>query len=372
MNRRKFIGAMAAGSVLMIGGTGYLFSDKNNMVRINQENQVKTKTFINSDEREILYLASLAPSGHNTQPWFIKYIKPYHWIVCNDKNKWLPAVDPTQRETMLSIGAFLQNMEYAANNLGYDFQINQLASKNQDEDIAEIKLIKSKNTMKFDINTILNRRTLRSDFLDEFIKIEDYNGLFEYEEEYLTFIPKGTAEWKYLNEQTVEANKIQSFRDPAEKELSEWIRFSNKDAEKNRDGLTPATMEIEGISGWIVRNFYDKESVMKDNFRNRNIENVIKQVSQSSGWLLITSKDNSVNSLLETGKRMQRIFLKVREKSIAIHPMTQILEEPSTNKTVNNALGIKDDIQFILRLGYVADYPKPVSLRRPVDWFIKN
>ena len=97
----------------------------------------------------------------------------------------------------------------------------------------------------------------------------------------------------------------------------------------------------------------------------------MKQVSQSAGWLLITSKDNSVATLLETGKRMQRLFLKVREKGIAIHPMTQILEEAATQKNVNASIGITDNIQFILRMGYLKNYPPPVTLRRPVDWFVR-
>lgn len=129
-------------------------------------------------------------------------------------------------------------------------------------------------------------------------------------------------------------------------------------------------MEIEGIAGWVVRNFYDKNSVMKNNFRDKNIENVVDQVSQSAGWLVITSKGDSVADLLETGKRMQRLFLKVRGKGIALHPMSQILEEPSTNQTVNQSIGVNDAIQFILRIGYVKNYSEPVSLRRPVERFV--
>jgi hypothetical protein len=131
-------------------------------------------------------------------------------------------------------------------------------------------------------------------------------------------------------------------------------------------------MEMAGISGWVVRNFYNKKSVMKNSFRDKNIDNFIKQVSRSAGWLLITSKDNAVVTLLESGKRMQRLFLKGREKGIAIHPMTQIMEEPSTKRTLNQSIGISDNIHFILRMGYVKNYPEPVSLRRPVDWFVKN
>ena len=96
MDRRKFLG-IGVGSILIAGGVGYLISDKNNFVRTNIKDSSTGNSLLKPDEREILYLASLAPSGHNTQPWFVKYIEPYHWIICNDKSKWLPAVDPTQR-----------------------------------------------------------------------------------------------------------------------------------------------------------------------------------------------------------------------------------------------------------------------------------
>ena len=175
-----------------------------------------------------------------------------------------------------------------------------------------------------------------------------------------------------INEQTIEANRIQAYRDPAQQELAEWMRFSNKDAEKFRDGLTTASMEIEGIPGWIVRNFYDKKSALKNSFRDQGIDKVKTQVSESAGWILITSKNDGVATLLETGRRMQRFFLNLREKSIAIHPMTQILEESATKETLNQSIGIGENIQFILRTGYVKNYPPPVSLRRPVDWFLQR
>lgn len=131
-------------------------------------------------------------------------------------------------------------------------------------------------------------------------------------------------------------------------------------------------MEIEGFPGWMVRNFYDKDNVMKNNFREQSIDQIKKEVSASAGWILITSKDSSVATLLETGRRMQRFFLKVREKNIAMHPMTQILEEVSTQQTLNQSIVIHKNIQFILRIGYLKNYPQPVSLRRPIDWFIRS
>ncbi|MEO5942644.1 MAG: hypothetical protein ABIP30_01195 [Ferruginibacter sp.] len=371
MKRREFL--IVAGSTVAVAGiTYYLGSDKTNFVREDSKQNPVGKFPLTNDEREILFLASLAPSGHNTQPWFIKYLEPYHWIVCNDKTRWLIAVDPTQRETILSIGAFAQTLEYAAANAGYNCVFTLLASTNQDENIMDVKLTKPSGVATFDIAKIKSRRTVRSNYLNDVLKNEDANFLLNEEKDWFHFIQKGSKEYTYLNEQTIEANRIQSYRNTAEKELSDWIRFSSKDAKKNRDGLTAASMEIEGLPAWVVRNFYNKSSVMKNSFRDKNIDNVINQVSQSAGWLLITSKDNSVATLLETGKRMQRLFLKVRNKSIAIHPMTQILEESFTKLNINKSIGITDNIQFILRVGYVKDYPEPVSLRRPVDWFVRT
>lgn len=378
MNRNKFI-SIFGGTVIVAGATSYLLSDKSNFLRADikpADDSTKptlrdrNKT-LKPDEREILFLASLAPSGHNTQPWFVQYLEPYHWVIGNDKSKWLPAVDPTQRETMLSMGAFIQNLEYAAGSFGYVCNWTLLAKTNQDERVMEVKLIKEQSKNAFDTAKIKTRRTVRSNFLSDVLGKKDLKYLIDSEPEFIHYLPTTSKESQFINEQTIEANRLQSYRDPAQQELADWIRFSNKDADRHRDGLTTAGMEIEGIPGWIVRNFYGKNNVMKNDFREQSIENIKKEVSESAGWILITSKDNSVSTLLETGRRMQRLFLKVREKSIAIHPMTQILEESSTRQTLNQSIGIRENVQFILRTGYLKDYPQPVSLRRPIDWFIR-
>jgi hypothetical protein len=208
------------------------------------------------------------------------------------------------------------------------------------------------------LNTILNK--------------DDLTYLIQDENDSIQYIPNSSKEHLWLNEQTIEANRIQAYRNDAEKELADWIRFSSKEAKNHCDGLTLASMEIEGITAWYLRNFYSKVDVMKDSFRKKSIETASSQVATSAGWIVITSKNNSVATLLETGKRLQRLLLKIRERNIAIHPMTQILEEPATQQILNSSLGISDPIQFILRTGYVTNYQKPVSLRRSVDWFVRK
>lgn len=266
----------------------------------------------------------------------------------------------------------MQNLEYAANNLGYNCQFNILATTNRDENIIDVQLTKTTKTVKFAVEKILLRRTIRSNYGNELLKKEDLTYLINEEHNYIHYIPNTSREHQWLNEQTIEANRIQAYRNVAQNELANWIRFSSKDAKNHKDGLTLASMEIEGISGWYLRNFYDKKDVLKKIFREQSIDKVVKQVSQSAGWLLITSKENSISDLLETGKRLQRLWLKMKSKKIAIHPMTQIIEEVATNQLLNTSIGIGEPVQFILRTGYLKSYAAPVSLRRTVEQFIRT
>lgn len=371
MNRRSFIGAVG-GSALAVGTVAYYLGDRHSLMRDDIKAADETAGMLFPDEKEILYLASLAPSGHNSQPWFVQHIEPYHWIIANDKTRWLPAVDPTQRETILSIGAFVQNLEYAASSLGYTCTWNLLATTNQDERVMEVKLTKAGGKSSFDIEKIRTRRTVRSNFRRELISKQDLDHIVGSEPDGFHYLPANGKEGQYVNEQTIEANRIQAYRGPAQAELADWIRFSNQDAERHRDGLTTASMEINGIAGFLVRNFFSKDSAMSNDFRNQGLDKVRSQVCQSAGWVLLTSKDSSVAALLETGRRLQRLLLRIRERNIAIHPMTQILEERPTQQVLDDSLKINETVQFILRTGYLNQYPRPVSLRRPVGWFLRR
>lgn len=283
MNRQVFLGIAAGGTVALAAGTYYAGSDKSNYTRADSKQaDIGTAQLITA-ERQILWLASLAPSGHNTQPWFIKRSEPYHWIVGNDKTRWLPGVDPTQRETMLSLGAFLQNMEYAASSLGYVCQFDTLAKSNQDEEIVAVKLVKSAAAPAYNTQKIVRRRTVRSNYGNKPLKRADPAYLVGDEPDFIHSLPNTVRECRWLNEQTIEATRIQSYREVAEQELANWIRFSSKDAATHRDGLTTASLEMDGITSWMLRNFYGKSSVMKPAFREQRIDKVQKQVANQRG-----------------------------------------------------------------------------------------
>jgi nitroreductase len=70
MNRRKFF-SLTGATIVVAGAVYYLSSDKSNFVRADNKDDSAGDITLKDDEKIILQLASLAPSGHNTQPWFV-------------------------------------------------------------------------------------------------------------------------------------------------------------------------------------------------------------------------------------------------------------------------------------------------------------
>jgi antitoxin (DNA-binding transcriptional repressor) of toxin-antitoxin stability system len=131
-------------------------------------------------------------------------------------------------------------------------------------------------------------------------------------------------------------------------------------------------MEIQGFKGWFVRNFVKPEDFLKPDFRRQGVDQTAELARQGGGWFVITSQGRTVADLIDTGRRFERMALLARERNIAIQPMTQSLEEEAGLNQI--AATHREDMipQFILRVGYLKRYPEPVSLRRPVSWFVKS
>jgi len=353
-------------------GAGYAWLERRGLTRADfgKEPIAPSAPGLAPGIRELLELALLAPSGHNAQPWTVRAGEG-GLRIGSDRTKWLPKVDSSNRELALSTGAFLENLLIAAPNFGYlaDFSVTGADAK-----ADELLQVTLKNTPihSVPLGDLQARRTLRSGQLARTLSSEDVRSLTAESDSLVHFVSLGSSSGKYLAEGTIEANRAQAQRDDAQAELAEWIRWTDADGRVHRDGLTPESMEISGVAGWYVRHFMSRESVLGQSFRDQGIDRVRDQVSSCGGWLVITSPDSTLPSLIEAGRRAERIWLSVRARGIAIHPMTQMLEEKQFQNSVAPALGVPGDVQFILRVGYVNRYPDPTSLRVPVSTFLRS
>lgn len=328
------------------------------------------QSLLSPEQREILRLSTRAPSGHNAQPWLVEIESRDVWNIHLNQNALLPVVDPSNREALLSIGAFMENLVVAASGYGYDIHHEVITDSRQPGKVLRIRFEAVKST-EVDLSRIKLRRTLRNDYLNKEIRTEDVsfvaNGI-----EGFVYYPQGAATSKKLDELVYAANEKQVNRDAAMKELGKWIRWSDKAAEKHQDGLTPESMEMNDFVKWIAKHFFSEKDLMKDSFRKKTLKGAEKQIESHGGWVVLTSEDSEVSSLIETGRRFERMLLRIRDRGIAMHPMSQVLEENPYKQQLANVLELDKPLQFVIRAGYVEDYPHPVSLRKYISDIIRK
>ena len=317
----------------------------------------------------ILSLASRAPSSHNTQPWRVHVVKPGVWVVGADPARRLPVVDADDRELFLSIGAFIEYVTQAAAAAGLDAEPTIASAPIDLAALAEVRLRPASRRAPSVVTTrIEQRRTLRKGYVDVPLRSEDLASITLALEGQARWLPRDAAGARGLEEAVRASFRQQTQRDAAQMELGRWTRLG-RDGTAERDGLTSETMEVGGLARFYMRHFMDDRSVMDQPFRQGGIAATDELSTKGAGWLLLWSQDHSLPSLIDAGRRFARMGLLLRERSIAAHPMSQVLEEAPWQTTLARDLALDGAPQFVVRMGYVRSYGAPVSLRRPVGAF---
>ena len=361
MQRRLFIKCGLAGLAALGSGFSayHLFTEKKSRCAFRQ---FEPQPAIGDKLSHILYLAALAPSSHNAQPWTAKILSPDQLLISSRPEHWLRAVDPDNRELLLSMGTFCENFAQAAEIYACHAEFNVLARDGFAEKIVAISLTDCIPGIQKE-QTLLERRTLRRDLESTPLTTADRNYLLERKNE-TDYYPADSAIGRQLREIVTASNRSQTERPAVQAELAEWIRWQESDEEHYGTGLTPDTMEMTGLIKWYARHFMDKSDVLSQRFQDETNQLVKEQVQHCAGWLVIRSQNASAGSILQAGRTLESIWLGAKERRIAFHPMTQPLEEPGWQDDIQQCLG--SNVQFIIRVGYIRNYPAPVSLRLPL------
>ena len=372
MDRRLFLKKSLALGALALGGGSWLTACNQGVRRADLTPEERLDDAVPRLSRKrlaILNYASLAPSGHNSQPWLVRIVTRNEWIVGADPERRLPAVDPDNRELLLSLGAFVENLALSAGAMGFETGVEVIAKQASDREVLRIRLRRAA-PRPYPLDRLTHRMTVKQGHRPEELKPGLVKALSAAADGRLYYFPRGGSHAKRLEESAVEAFRLQVARDEAQKELAAWVRIEDDEARRGRDGLTVASLEISGLVGWWMSNFTEPLDFLNDDFRKRSVEITARLAGQGAGWLVLTSPGSSPADLIEAGRRFERLALIAREHRLAIHPMTQCLEEEASRKHI--AEKHRPDMlpQFLLRVGYLDRYPDPVSLRRPVSWFV--
>jgi hypothetical protein len=189
---------------------------------------------ISKNIAQILKCASLAPSSHNTQPWKVKIISESELIIQSDSTRWLPKVDPDNRELLLSIGAFWENLIQAALAFGFEAQTEVQATNPKDTDILKVRLVRcpplKDNSLELMKMRVTNRKSYENRDLDT-LHLKELKKLLPNN---LTYFPRKSKEGEWIANSLIDASKKQAFDDEKQKELAEWLRFSRSEVKKKK------------------------------------------------------------------------------------------------------------------------------------------
>jgi len=321
-----------------------------------------------SDMYKVLYYASLAGSSHNSQPWKIEATGNRLIRLYADTTRELPVVDPERRELYISLGAFIENLTLSAGSLGYGSNVKFNDNYKSSSLVAEIQLYKTVPTG-FDLSLIERRMTLRIPFKKDPIKTTDINFIITPDPLNIRYYSATSKEGRFIAVKALNAYIRQAYNNAAQTELEKWMRFSDKEVEEKKDGLTTAGMQINGLAGLIVRHYYKPEDSKKASFIKAGIEKTKKQVLGCGGWIVVIASANSVEEWINLGRIYQNINLTCTKLNIGFQPMNQIVEENRFKNEVTKYLGIKQEMLFVARIGYNDRNQVPVSPRRPVEYF---
>ena len=178
--------------------------------------------------------ATLAPSGHNTQPWRFS-LKEDSIRIFPDFARRLPVVDPDNRELYISLGCALENLVISAKYAGYDSEIEYFPAGEHSECL--LVTLKRINAAEDNIlfQAIPKRHTNRREYNKQQIPRADLNKLESVPKEngVTSLMLTEPRAIEQIIELVKEGNRIQMNNDAFMAELISWIRFSDSEAEKH-------------------------------------------------------------------------------------------------------------------------------------------
>lgn len=178
----------------------------------------------------------------SNQPWALHYQQGSQtFTLIFDKGKALPHTNPTNRESYISLGAFLENFTQAASAFGFHAYMEIKATPLAPEEIAQIRLTRLKSVPTKDAVARLalmeQRHTDKRPYADTPIPHAAIQDLLARHKPYLSYYAKGTPGYLYLSDKAMRAMQTQSENQSKRDELAFWLRFSNNDSRHPNQNL---------------------------------------------------------------------------------------------------------------------------------------
>lgn len=304
-----------------------------------------------------LSYALLAPNAHNRQPWLIGLEGEDTVTLWRDKERELPETDPLQRQLVISLGCFLEQMRIAAAECEVDVTLD--IYPDGEDGPAAIATFGGSAERDPLFAAIMDRRSCKEPFEDRQVDINLINALAPYATMYTA--PSKVTEIKDL---TWQAWLTEAYHAPTQHESVELMRFGKAEINANPDGIDLGGPFLESlmVSGILTRE--DQTDVESSGFK-QGVDLYDTMLHATPAYAVITTSGNTRHEQIEAGRRWIRLNLATTMAGLSLHPVSQALQEfPEMAEHYEKAHGLLagdgETVQMLGRLGY-----GPLTSRTP-------
>lgn len=307
--------------------------------------------------QSLLQHALLAPSSHNTQPWYFR-LEPDAVQLHLDRERALNVNDPDGRELHISGGCALMNLRVAAVHAGWSYRVELFPDIEQPDYLAHFRL--AEDELACDLSglfeALLLRRTYRNHFKEQ---IPD-RGLVS------RLLRAATLEGAQLIEVLAErrdgvielvreGDALQWQNEAWRDELAHWLHAGGKG-----DGLSVPGLVAPLVRG-VVRHFdMGRSQAWQDDLL----------ASGSPLILLLSTRNDSRDAWLRAGQALQRVLLEAQRHGLQASYLNQPIQVAELRPRLERLIGIGGHAQILLRLGYPQE-TLPATPRRIVQEVIR-
>jgi len=307
--------------------------------------------------RDIVELACLAPSVHNTQPWAWR-ARGNTLELRADPRRRLQAADPRGRNLTISCGAALHHAQVAARALGWEPTVTRLPEGGGPALLARIELTPTSapSSAASDLQALRERCTDRRRFtswpIPEGRLLDLAHTAAEWGADALPVIdPSARVRAELLVARALD-------RQAADVRLAEeqlrWVDHSERD----------------GVPGAVIPETPAPTSSQRTRYGTGLLAEPERELEGSDGLLILRGGSDDVGSWLRTGEGLSALWLRATSEGLTVVPLSQVIELDETRQMLRGevlrGLGYP---HLLVRVGWqaISRQAIPTTPRRPLD-----
>ncbi|MEV0790356.1 hypothetical protein [Kribbella sp. NPDC050459] len=306
------------------------------------------------DRKALLAAAVLAPSMHNTQPWRFRFADRAVEVY-RDRERELPAEDPSRRMLFVSLGAAIFNLRVAAAARGMGSVVRHLVDQRRPDLVAVVELEAAPNDPMAALAPYLTeRRTNREPFTEQRLPAQlrvELDLCARVEGAVLQWIDKPTRRW-WLQMATNEAVTADDEDKARTAERRRWVG-----GDRTADGVPSSALGSRAAGGApVVRDLAATEA---------DAARPAADFEREPQLAVLATRFDGPIEWLRAGQALEHVLLEATARGVSTSMLNQAIEHEELRGEINDPLGPWQRPQSVIRFGYGTQVrPTP---RRPAE-----